>query len=85
MSELKGNDEHGNEWSLKMSTTNPKYTNRYELILTFNGAEFPISRYSTHQRAAETWSFLEKFCKPGTPFEKMDRLKKIKKEEKENG
>lgn len=85
MYELKGVDENGNNWKFSMVCSNPKYTNRYELIVSFNDAEFPISKYSTHQQAAETWAFLEKFCSKGTPFPKMDRIKRNKKEDKSNG
>lgn len=81
MPSVQGTDLNGNEWSLKMECSNPKYPNRFDLKIYFNQCDFTIGRYSTYAQAMETWKFLEKFCKEGTPFEKMPLPhKKIKKE-----
>jgi len=85
MPSVKGTDQNGNEWTLKMETSNPKYPNRFDLKICFNQADFTICRYSTQLQAIETWSFIEKFCKEGTEFEKIERVNKKIKKEKENG
>jgi hypothetical protein len=74
MAELKGIDAHGNDWKLSICVTNPRYTNRYELVFSFNGVDFPIRKYSTYQGALETWSFLKKLCKYGTNIEDIKRF-----------
>ena len=85
MPSIKGIDLNGNDWALSLEAPNPRYPHRLDLKISFNQAEFVISRYTTQLQALETWSFIEKFCKPGTHFEKLERLNKKQKKEEENG
>lgn len=85
MPQLKGTDENGNEWSLRMECSNPKYPNRFDLKVHFNDCDYTICRYSTYLQAMESWRFLEKFSKEGTPFEKMPLPHKKPKKELEDG
>lgn len=80
MAEIKGTDEHGNEWAISMTNRN-EHVNRYELSFTFNGHAFPINKYNTHTGAFEVWNFIESFAKPGTVVRKMMKIRKSKKEE----